>query len=401
MLKKAVGTEPESMQSRGDAYLSRATALAPMLAAAAARIEAERELPAEILVAMHEAQLFRPSLPRFLGGAELAPPLLARITEAVAMVEPSAAWCLGQGYGCAMSAAFLDEAPARQVFGAADAVLAWGAGNAGRAAAVKGGYRVSGSWRFASGGKHATWLGAHSKVFEADGSPRRRADGRQANRTLLFPRASAQIADDWYVMGLKGTRSEGYTVEDLFVPDELTLDREDISTLRCTAPLYKFPMTIVYAGNFSGVALGIARAALDDLKALAHDKTPRAARSSLRESQLFQTRLAELEAQVESARAWQRQVMWQAWEKVERTGEVELADRAPIRLATTWAINQATAAVEQVYRLAGSTALMENQPFERRFRDMHGVSQQMQARSSNYENVGRFMLDLEVDPSAF
>jgi len=397
MLKKAAGAEPDA----GEVYLERTRALLPLLAEAAPEIEAARELPARVLAALHAAAMFRPSLPKFLGGAELAPPLLARITETVATADASTAWCLGQSYGCAMSAAFLDRAPAAHVFGPADAVLAWGAGAQGTAVASEGGYRVTGSWRFASGGKHATWLGAHCKVVEADGSPRHYPDGRQALRTALLPREAAEIADDWHVMGLRGTRSEGYTVADLFVEEALTLDRESMSECRSDAPLYKFPTTNVYAGCFSGVALGIARAALDDLRALAYDKRPRAARSTLRESQVFQTRLAELEARHAAASAYQQQVLWRAWETARTAAALATADRAPIRLATTYAINQATEIVEQVYRMAGSTAPMQDQPFERRFRDMHAVSQQMQARHSNYENVGRFMLELEIPPTAF
>ena len=399
MLKDASDARPAPADD--DTYLERARALLPLLKEAAAEIEATRELPARVLAAMHEAALFRPSLPGFLGGAELAPPRLAQVTEAIATADASTAWCLGQAYGCAMSAAFLDEAAAARVFGPADAVLAWGAGAQGTAVATDGGYRITGTWRFASGGKHATWIGAHCKVMEADGTPRRYPDGRQALRTALFPRADVQILDDWYVMGLKGTRSEGYTIEDRFVEEALTLDRETYAECRSDAPLYKFPTTNVYAGCFSGVAMGIARAALDDVAALAYDKTPRAARSSLRESPLFQTRLAELEAELAAARAYQQQVLWQAWDTAQAAPELETADRAPIRLATTHAINRATAIVEQVYRLAGSTALMEGQPFERRFRDMHAVSQQMQARQTNFENVGRFMLGLEISPTAF
>ncbi len=377
--------------------LERARTLVPTLATASARIEAERELPAEVLEAMFDAELFRLTLPRSLGGAELPLAPLAEVTETIAMADASAAWCLGQAFGCAMSAAFLDEAPARQVFGSRDAVLAWGAGSQGRAVTTDGGYRVSGTWRFASGGKHATWLGGHCKVHEADGSPRNAPDGEHASRTALFPRAAATIADDWYVMGLRGTRSEGYSVEDLFVEDALTLDRETPEERRLHGTLYRFSTTNIYASVFSGVALGIARAALDDLLELAGHKYPRGALSSMRESPVVQTRLAELEAKLGSARAYQQQTLAQVWQKADTTGEPEMADRARIRLATTYAINEATDVVEQVYRLAGATAIFESRPFERRFRDAHAVSQQVQGRHTNFETVGRFMLGLDVD----
>jgi alkylation response protein AidB-like acyl-CoA dehydrogenase len=381
----------------GPACLERARALVPAIAAAADHIEAERELPAHVLEALFEAELFRLTLPGFLGGAELPVASLAQVSECIATADASTAWCLGQALGCAMSAAFLDQGPARQVFGSADAVLAWGAGNEGKAVAAEGGYRISGSWRFASGAKHATWLGGHCVVHEADGSPRLHADGGRLSRTALFPRACASIADDWYVMGLRGTRSEGYSVDDLFVEDELTLDRDSPEECRIDATLYRFSTTNIYASVFSGVALGIARAMLTDLTALAAHKHPRGARSSMRESPVVHTRLAELEAQLASARAYQQQVLSEVWRKVEETGALEMAERAQLRLATTYAINQATDVAEQVYRLAGATAIFESRAFERRFRDAHAVSQQVQGRHTNFETVGRFMLGLDVD----
>ena len=85
------------------------------------------------------------------------------------------------------------------------------------------------------------------------------------------------------------------------------------------------------------------------------------------------------------------------WRAVDTAGELTMRDRVRIRLATTWAINEATDVVEQVYRLAGATAIFDSQPFERRFRDAHAVSQQVQGRHTNYETVGRFMLGLDVD----
>ena len=397
MPDNAVPAESRETIPSAQAILERARTLAPLLAAATQQIEAERELPAHVLEAMHESGLFRSTLPSFLGGAQLPLIVLAQVAEIIAMADASAAWCLGQAFGCAISAAFLDEEPARRVFGARDAVLAWGAGAAGKAVATDGGYRVSGKWGFASGGKHATWLGGHCNVFEADGAPRTLPGGTQVQRTALFPRASATIADDWYVMGLRGTRSEGYSVDDLFVEDALTLDRDAPEECRLDATLYRFNTTNIYASAFSGVALGIARAMLDDLVALTGHKHARGARSAMRDSPVVHTRLAELEAKLSSARAYQQQVISEVWHNVDTTSELAMQDRVRLRLATTYAMNEATDVAEQVYRLAGATAIFDSQPFERRFRDAHAVSQQVQGRFTNFETVGRFMLGLEVD----
>lgn len=380
---------------------NRARRVAPLLAAAGPRIEAGHELPADVLEALHGARLFRLLLPKSLGGDELDLPTLAETTAIISAADASTAWCLGQGAGCAMSAAFLDPETARAAFGPADAVLAWGAGVVGRADAVPGGYRISGHWTFASGSRHATLLGAHCKVFEADGSPRLEPDGRQADRTALLPRASAKVHDVWQVMGLKGTGSDSYEVADLFVPAAMTLDREDQGENRQAAPLYRFPTTMAYAAAFSGVMLGIARGALDDLLALAMTKTPRGASSSLRDSPVFQGDLARLEARWRALRALQMTALREVWEHVAGGGTLTLAHRVDTRLAMTHAINEGVEIVTAAYRAAGQSAIFETAPFERRLRDALSASQQVQGRASHYTTVGRHLLDLAPDTTMF
>ena len=376
-------------------YLERSRRVAEIIKAARDRIETERELPADVLDAMHKSELWRMALPAFLGGAELSPPALARMLEIIAEADASAAWCLGQATGCAMSAAFLDQEPARRVFGPPDAILSWGAGIMGRAIVCEGGYRISGTWKFASSSRHATWMGGHCMVFESDGSPRLLSDGTHADRTALFPRDAAEFDDDWKVLGLRGTRSESYTVTELFVPDELTLERENPLECRSSAPLFVFPQLWIYAACFSGVALGIARGIVDDLVELARTKTQRAVEVAMRDSPVFHSRIAEIEARLGAARAYQQVTLEEIWEEVRQTMELTPVQNTRIRLVTSHAINESTRVTEQAYRLAGSTAIFENLPFERRFRDMHAVSQQMHGRHNHYETVGRFIMGVE------
>ena len=378
-----------------DKWILDIKSITPIIKAAHQEIDAQRCLTDDLLSELHNLGLFRLSLPRNLNGGELSPYQLSQVAEVLAQADASVGWCFGQGSGCAMSAAFLEPKISKKVFGPKNSVLAWGAGIAGKAVRCDGGYKITGTWQFASGSGHATWLGGHSMVFDANDVPVLKADGTQADRTALFPKPLAILHDDWHVIGLKGTRSESYTVKELFVPEELTLDRENQDECRSKAPLYIFPTTLVYASCFSGVALGIARGAVDDLIDIARTKTQRSARSSMRESPVFQTQVAQLEAQLSSARAYQQSVLERVSNTVFQTYDLQQSDRAEIRLATTYAINQATEVVQQVYKLAGSSAIFENAPFERRFRDMHAVSQQMQARHTHFETVGRYMMNLD------
>src|SRR5690349_7541511 len=184
--------------------IARARALIPLLQEAGPRIDAARELPGDVLDAMHRARLFRLLLPRSVDGEELEPSIYIQAVEAIATGDASAAWCINQNSGCSMTAAYLAPDAARQVFGQPRDVLACGQGR-GRARAdkVPGGWMVTGTWLFATGSRHATWLGGHCPVFDADGSQRTFPDGTPLERTMLFPRTAAQIEDVWRVLGLR------------------------------------------------------------------------------------------------------------------------------------------------------------------------------------------------------
>ncbi len=384
----------------GDA-VQRAEALAPLLDAAAARIEAEREMPADIMEALHKAKMFRVMLPKSLGGDEASLKTFSQVIETLARGDASAAWVVSQGGGCAMGASFLSTETAERWFGPADAALAWGAGIQGRAVEVEGGYNVKGRWTFASGSRHATLLGGHSFVFQADGSKRLRADGRQLDRTVLIRRDQADISDVWNVMGLAGTGSDTFAVTDLFVPHADTIDRENDAERVERGTLYAFSATLAYGVGFASLQLGIARAMIDAVRDLAMTKTPRGAPSPLRENPVFQKELAEMEARLRGARAYLHAAADEIWAFAEKNGTLSLEVRGDIKLASVHVIHEAVRVTEAAYRAAGSTAIFKDGPFERRLRDALSASQQTQARAQNFVTNGRILLDLEPDSMAF
>ena len=301
-------------------YMERAREIAPMLAAAADEIEERRELPERIVEALIERGFFRMLLPRSLGGAELDPLTYAQVLEEIAKADPSTAWSLGQNSGCSMTAPYLDPAVAREIFGPPRGILAWGPElpGAGRGVAVEGGIRVTGRWGFATGSRHATWLGAHVPIFEPDGTQRLNPNGRPFVRTVLFPKSSAEIIDNWQVIGLRGTGSDSYRVDDLFVPQKYTASRDNEAERREPGLLYRFTSGMIYAASFSNVSLGIARGALDAFIVLARDKIPRGARGTLRENNVVQSQVAQCEARLRSSRAFIHQTLAEMWEEAER-----------------------------------------------------------------------------------
>ncbi len=373
--------------------------LGPVIDAAAETADRERRLPAELLDALHEAALFRLLLPRQFGGAEVGPPTFFQVIEAVAKHDASTAWCLCQANGCAMTAAYLEPEVADKIWGHDPrAVLAWGPGK-GDAVVEGGAYRLSGNWSFASGGRHATWLGAQSTVVEPDGKPRRLADGTVAVRILLFPADQAEFTDIWDVIGLRGTGSDAYAVADLAVVHDHSVARDAPDERRCETPLYQFPAMSLYATGFSATALGIAQTMLAAFIALAAGKTPRLARERLRDNAVIQSETAQAQARLGSARAFLLSELSEIWDDVSATNRLTAAQRMRIRLAATHGIHEAKSTANMVYELAGATAIFASGPYERRFRDIHTVAQQLQGRRSHFQTVGAYLLGHPPDMS--
>jgi indole-3-acetate monooxygenase len=378
--------------------VERARALAPLIAAAGEEIERARKLPESVVAALHKARLFRLLMPESVNGEEVEPIVFLGMLEEIGKADASTAWCLSQTSVCSMWAALLREDVAKQIFSEPNALIASGFGGNTRAVPCEGGYRVAGSWAFGSGAHHATWLGAGCTLYEADGNPRRDPSGKPVTRFMLVPKSKAKMTDVWHVLGLKGTGSDAYAFDDVFVPEE-----ESFSAIsappqpHARGALYLFPHDSLWAGGFASVALGIARATLDAMILMAQEKTPRGFKRPLSESAAIQALVAQSDGRIRSSRLFLFTAFSEIWAEVEAARRIDLHQRMTIRLAASHAIQQARQVVDECYHAAGTSAVFASSPFERRFRDMHMVTQHVHGRQSHFESVGQLMLGLTPD----
>ena len=373
--------------------IARARRLGPAIEAAADTIERTQRLPEPLLSELHAARMCRMLLPRSVDGDEVPPWVYLRAVEALSRHDASVDWNVFVANSAALIAPFLPAETARTIFADPRALVAWGPPNAATAQAVPGGYRVSGEWHFASGSRQATWMGVHCPVIEPDGAPRRGPTGRPVIRTLLFPAERAERIEDWQVIGLRGTASEGYRLTDLFVPEAFSGTREDPGQRREPGKLFAFTMQGLYAVGVAGVAFGIARAMLDAFIALATRKTPRGL-GRLADNAVVQAGLARQEAALGAARAYLTATLVEIWDHAGDIAPIDIPARARVRLACAHAIAAAVAAADFSYKAAGVDAIFLGTAFERRFRDMHTLSQQIQARDAHFEAVGAILLGI-------
>jgi len=373
----------------------RARAVQAVLDQHGPEMDRQRELTQEVVAALAGQDLLRMLLPRSMGGQEVNLVDYCKANEALAWADASTAWFVNQSnVSMATSAASMPHEAAAAMFEGPYAGLAWGARHdKSQANRVDGGYRLTGTWSFASGGRHTRMLGAHSAVQNPDGTPHIRY-GRPDDRSFVFLRSEARIIDDWHVLGLRGTGSDSYSVEDLFIPDAHAPARDVDDERREQGPIYPIGSTLLYASGFCSVTIGIARRMLDTYVGVARGRHSRSSPMAMANNHAIHREIAVLEARLSATRAFLHEAVGQVYDASAR-GTLDLDMRMRLRLATTWGMNEATDVSIACYRGAGTMAISEKAPFERRFRDAMSASQHLQGMWPMAEMVGRHLIGTE------
>ena len=383
------------------APLEVARALAPRIRARADEIEAARQLPADLVLELATAGLFKVALPEAEGGLGADIVTALRVIEEISRADGSTGWCTAMAINTFRQSAQLAPGVRRELFFSEPiGVSAGSARERGRAVAVPGGYRVTGHWFFASGCMHSHLLHGACKVFDGD-APRLRPNGDQEVRIAFFhPKSRARIIDNWNVSGLRGTGSHDIAVDDLFVPDEHTFSALD-RRARVTGPMNRIHGFDLAGCGFCCVGLGVARAAIDAFVELATVKTPRSSSELLRERVMVQAQVGEAEALLRSGRALLFDVVEEMWQTALAGTAITERQRSDLRLAMTHAAQNAARATHMVCVAAGTTSIFASSPLERYARDAEVVTRHNQLQFVNYEAVGRTMLGLESNSPLF
>lgn len=357
--------------------------LTPTIAARAAEIEAARRVPPDLLDDLVDSGCFRMLLPPTHGGVAADLLTAMRVLETLATADASVAWTVGIGAGSWLDLVGLPRASFDRIVGTAPDVIVAGVFRpAGSAIPVDGGYRVSGRWSFASGCEHATWI--YGNCIETAGGT---DDGPPRMRIAVFSPSEVTIEDTWHVSGLRGTGSHHFRVDDVFVPVDRTLDPMGAAP-SLDETIIRAPLLTVLSLAVTSIALGVARAALDDVVALAIGKVPMLAAGSLATNPLFQHELAIADTELRAGRALAYELAEATWETATSGAEPTLGDRARARAASAWATSRAAAIVDMAYRSGGGTTLYTDHPLQRRLRDVHALTQHFLVKADTLAAAG-------------
>jgi len=344
--------------------LERARKLAPQVAARAEEIARLRRLPADLVVELKAAGAFRMPMPAAWGGPEMSPRAQNEVVEILSAADASVGWCVMIGSDAGFYSAFLEDGAARALYPDLDMVTAGMLQPAGRAVRVPGGYRMSGRWAFGSGCTHADVIVGGCLIFDGE-QPVLAENGLPEFRTLMAPASSFQVLDTWYTTGLAGSGSNDYTTQDLFVPAEHSFSL--LEPPRRSEPLYQF--NGMFFVNMHGVALGIARRAIDVVRDLAEKKTLIPELVLMKNVPRVRGALARAEGMLGAARAYTYETMDRVWEALHSEGRLSHELRLHLSLSRVNAFQMARDVAQLMMDTVGSSSIYATSPLDRLLRD--------------------------------
>jgi alkylation response protein AidB-like acyl-CoA dehydrogenase len=320
------------------------------------------QLAEPVVAAMHEHQMFGMWVPSSVpGGSEL---------------DPSAGWVMmAASLAIGTGAAYLSDEAVEEMFGGERMPVIAGQGTRpGKAISDNGGFRLTGSWSFASGIRHGTHIHTLG-LIEETGEP----------RIFVLPVEQAKLIDNWDVMGLRGTGSIDYTISDVYVPEGYTHFAVTEEPRR-GGNLYSIGIIGFAAMCHSGWALGIGRRLLDELVALVNERGGAAGPQG--GSATFQEGYARAEGTYRSARAYVLDTWADASATLDAGDKLTTRQHTLIRSAMIHVTAAAHEVSKFVYQAAGTAGLRAS-TIQRLFRDMHAGTQHVIASPPVYQAVGR------------
>jgi alkylation response protein AidB-like acyl-CoA dehydrogenase len=351
--------------------IARAVALAPKLAARAMEAQGLKRVPDETIREWLDASLHKTMQPRRYGGWGLGWDVHAAAAIELSKGDASQAWVLTVfGDQAHMIGTFNKEAQEEVWSGAPNALTSACQALSGKLVPKNGKYVASGTWSFASGIDHASWLLAGAVIEEA---------GQSRTAYFLVPRSEAKLVDDWQVTGLAGTGSKSFVLDQTVVPPHRVLDEKHhrdgtgpgVSVN--PEPTYRFPRDGASIA-LACVALGTANAMLEEFVALAVDTPKRGVRVGTNFATAL--RIAESKADIDAASLAAMAAARETMEVLER-GETPTAERRSLNiLKSAHAVLMAARAADRLFAAGGAKSIMLSSRLQRYLLDIHAIGAQ-------------------------
>jgi alkylation response protein AidB-like acyl-CoA dehydrogenase len=346
--------------------------------ARAGEFDRQRFISQDVIDAFKAHGIYRALVPKRFGGDECSPAEFCQLIERISHADGSAGWVASFGMSPVYLAALPLETIAKVYANGPDVVFAGGIFPPQPAEPVTGGYKVKGRWKYSSGSMGAELVGV--------GIAPRNGDTFDLPRLAVMPASSARIDPTWDTVGLAGTGSHDLVVDDVVVPQEWTFIRGGKPNL--DEPFFRYPSLSFATQVLSVVGLGIARAALDELRGMASGRISVTGAPALADRPLAQVEIAKAEAALLSARAFFYESIDRAWRHVLAGDAVPQDATNLLRLSSTHASRVAADVARTAQMLSGMSGVYNTSPLARCVNDANVVTQHAFMGDVTYQNAG-------------
>ena len=370
-----------------EGILNRVEKLKPMISDHSEWSEEKGYLHPSTIDALTQIGVPRFFLPSGLGGYEITPIECARVTEAIADIDASAAWYVMVYNAARLASATWSDEVIEMIFRENPDTLVSASGNSPYQAVEKDDcYQIDGVNHFASGCRYAKWM--LSPV---------RLDNELA--TVLLPMEYCEILDDWDSLGMRGSGSNSVRANQLCVPKNLInlpSNNSSGNNRYYSGLLYKSPARIVFA-TYVPIAFSLARKSLALLQDLALEKTPYATNTKLKNRKLAQSHFGKARAIYRAARSFFYEELEKAWVFTKEEREFTEEDKADLYLAGVHAVQECAQVLSLVSNAAGTSVTDRKHPLERIRRDMETLRHHGFVNESRYSSVAQVFWGAEID----
>ncbi len=377
--------------------VERARELAPLVRRNAAVGEANRRVEEETIQAAKKAGLMKICTPKRYGGWEMNTRAMLDVSAAVAEADGGSAWVVNLNNICCWLTSLFPVKAQDEVFGAdPDACVSGVLNPTAMAKKVAGGYRVTGTWHYNSGGWHAQWAVLGMPIVNEAGAP---IDQGLA----LIPMSDLERVDTWFVAGMRSSGSICLKASDVFIPDYRILSvpraiEGDYPTeMRNQEAFYRSAFVPILAIILVGPILGLGRAALEFVRQKAGSRTIAYTFFDKQTSSVgFQLQVAEAAMMIDTAHLHAYRAADDVDDAAARGVYPDMLTRARVRADTGYVVEKITQAIDKLMFAHGSAGFAEASPLQRIWRDAAVASRHAVVLPPvGYELYGKVLLGVE------
>ncbi|MGH8965011.1 MAG: acyl-CoA dehydrogenase family protein, partial [Actinomycetes bacterium] len=236
-------------------------------------------LPDELMEDLRRAGVFRAAFPAVWGGPEMHFVDQIKLIEGLARHDASVAWACMIMFDSGFFAGQFPREVAEEIYPSMDLGTAVSQYPPGRAEKIGNDYQVTGRYKFGSGSHNADVFICPCHLYTGD-QPVLDENDKHVQGLFFVPRERVTIHDTWNTIGLQGSGSTDYSVENLIVPAR-HMCRFDYVVAEHRPPMSRYHHHIELSQY--GVILGVTRHILDELHATVATRVSTATRTKIKD----------------------------------------------------------------------------------------------------------------------